>query len=260
MIDFDAALKDVQTVFCTIYRVEGWQDVFPKFVRKCMYKNVQQFVKVSFLHPTVRTAACGDPHAAKTFSQVAQQYRERVPYCTFHGAFDDYLIQTTRQGGTTMTYTILACAHLMSNPLFLQGNLLRHDHKYVTASYGMGVNYVSPNDVADAAVVVILRPSQHANKVYNLTGPGPTRDSQVAKLLSENSMYMTADRDDRIETPAAIHIEHIQLGYHEYVEHCRHVRKLPIWQVKDSAEFERMKAMGFDELPFMYTKVRLCNV
>lgn len=239
--DYDAALKDVQTVFCTIYRTEGWQDRFPTFVRKCAYRRVKHFVKLSFLRPTTRSVGNYDPRKCSSFSEVAQQYRNSVPYCYFHGSFDDYLIQTTLQGGSSMAYTILACSHLMTNTLFLQGNLLRRENKFVTASYGMGVNYVSPNDAADAAVVVILRRQAHINKVYNLTGSGPIKDTEVVQLLSE-IIY------------AGQPIEHLQLGYHEYAEHAKVVRNLPAWQQKDSAEFERMKAMGFDELPFMYTK------
>ena len=118
----------------------------------------------------------------------------------------------------------------------------------------MGVNCVSPNDVADAAAMVILRPHLHANKVYNLTGPGPTQDSLVTKLLSETSMHMTTADGESEPPKPAIEIECMPLRCHECVEHCKHVCKLPIWQVKDSAEFEQMKAMGFDELPFMCAK------
>jgi len=126
----------------------------------------------------------------------------------------------------------------MSTPLLLQGDGLRKDKKFVSASYGMGVNYVSPNDVADAAVVVLLHPKAYRNKTYNLTGTGPTRDAAVVKLLS-----------DRYGEP----IEHIQLGYHEYVADVKK-RGLPDWQIKDSAAFEKMKAFGGDEQPGSYTK------
>jgi nucleoside-diphosphate-sugar epimerase len=56
----------------------------------------------------------------------------------------------------------------------------------VAAFYGMGVNYVSPNDVADATVVVLLNPKPYRNKTYNQTVPGPTRDEQVVKLLTKH--------------------------------------------------------------------------
>jgi len=97
---------------------------------------------------------------------------------------------------------------------------------------------VSPNDVADAAVVVILNNKPHRNTVYNLTGPGPITDETVAKLLTQH--YGTT-------------IEYVELGYHAYKENARK-RGLPEWQVKDAAAFERMKASGIDEVSASYTK------
>jgi uncharacterized protein YbjT (DUF2867 family) len=125
----------------------------------------------------------------------------------------------------------------MSTPLLHQGKMLTEEHKYVTASYGMGVNYVSPNDVADVAVVVLLNQKGHRNKVYNLTGPGPLFDKDVAKLLSK--VYSTE-------------IEHVSLGYHDYKKAVT-ARGLPDWLVKDSAAFEKMKASGIDESNSSYT-------
>lgn len=119
----------------------------------------------------------------------------------------------------------------------MQGNVLRKEKKFISASYGMGVNYVSPNDVADAAVVVILNQKPHRNKVYNLTGPHPITDAAVAKLLSK-----------AYGEP----IQHIELGYHAYKEDITK-RGLPAWLVKDAACFERMKASGIDEHAASYT-------
>jgi NAD(P)H dehydrogenase (quinone) len=226
-LDFEVALSGVKTVFCTIPHVQGWNDVFPAFIKVCKKKKVEHFVKVSFLRPT---------HEWKGVSTAARQYRESVPFVNFHGTCDD-LLEASKHD-SRISYTILAASHLMSTPLIMQGNLLRVDHKFITASYGMGVDYVSPNDVADAAVVVILNQKPHRNKVYNLTGPGPITDAQVAKLLTKH--YGTE-------------IEHVELGYHAYKEDARK-RGLPEWQIKDAAAFERMKASGIDELSASYTK------
>jgi len=114
-------------------------------------------------------------------------------------------------------------------------------HSKSTLLYNQLINYsmqVSPNDVADAAVVVILNNKPHRNTVYNLTGPGPITDETVAKLLTQH--YGTT-------------IEHVELGYHAYKENARK-RGLPEWQVKDAAAFERMKASGIDEVSASYTK------
>lgn len=101
----------------------------------------------------------------------------------------------------------------------------------------MGVNYVSPNDVADAAVVVLLNQKPYRNKVYNLTGPGPTTDRHLVQVLSK-----------RYGVP----IQHVELGYHEYKATVEK-RGLPHFMARDAAAFERMKAMGVDEDPNSYT-------
>jgi hypothetical protein len=119
---------------------------------------------------------------------------------------------------------------LMSTPLLHQGDLLRQQHKFITSSYGMGVNYVSPNDVADATMVVLLDRKYHCNTIYQITGAGPTVDNDVVKLLSKQ--YGTA-------------IEHMELGYHDYKDDAvKH--SLPDWLVRDSAAF------GVDELASSY--------
>ena len=92
--------------------------------------------------------------------------------------------------------------------------------------------------VADASVVVLLNQKPHRNKVYNLTGSGPIRDSEVAQELSK--VY---GKD----------IEHVELGYHEYVADVKK-RGLPHFMARDAAAMERMKAMGLDENLNSYTK------
>lgn len=223
---FDAALSGVKTVFCTLPRLKGWSDSFPAFLRKCKSKKVEHFVKVSFLRPT---------HAWKGISATARQYRESVPFVNFHGTCDDLL--EAAKNDSRISYTILCASHFMPTPLLMQGNVLRKDKKFISASYGMGVNYVSPNDMADAAVVVLLNQKPHRNKVYNLTGPGPITDGQVAKLLTK-----------AYGEP----ITHVELGYHAYKEDIRK-RGLPDWLVQDAACFERMKASGIDEHSSSYT-------
>jgi nucleoside-diphosphate-sugar epimerase len=215
-----AALAGVKTVFATIPHMNGWSDVFPSFLRTCKNQKVEHFVKVSFFK-------AGD---------ITNPYRKNVPFVKFHGTCDDVLEQVVFD--SRMSFTILCASHLMATPLLHQGSLLRDEHKFVTASYGMGVNYISPNDVASAAMVVLLNRKEHKNKIYNLSGPYPITDRAVCKLLSE--FY---------DTP----IEHIPLGYHDYEKDVKK-RGLPDWLVKDSAALEKMKASGIDELPSSFTK------
>jgi len=224
---YSSALAGVKTVFCTIPHMEGWNEAFPAFLEACKAAKVEHFVKISFLRPT---------HAFKGVAEVARQYRENVPFVAFHGSCDDILENAKKD--SRISYTILCTSHMMSSPLLHQGRSLREKKKFITASYGMGVNYVSPNDVADAAVVVLLNQKPYRNKVYNLTGAGPIKDSDVASLLTE--FYGTP-------------IEHVQLGYHDYVSFAKKAG-LPYWQGKDAAAFERMKAGGLDEMKSAYTK------
>jgi NAD(P)H dehydrogenase (quinone) len=217
--DYEMALEGVNTVFCTLPHMQGWADVFPAFLRKCKDKKVEHFIKVSFLRK----------------GEVGERYRQNVPFVNFHGTCDDILQQA--KNDSRISYTIICTSHLMSTPLLHQGDLLREQHKFITASYGMGVNYVSPNDVADAAMVVLLDRKKHRNTIYQITGPGPTTDADVARLLTEH--YATP-------------IEHIELGYHDYKKDVVE-RGLPDWLVRDSAAFEKMKASGVDELASSYT-------
>ena len=60
---------------------------------------------------------------------------------------------------------------------------LTENHEFYGASGGKGVNYVSPNDVAEVAVHAILDKS-HKRQAYTLTGPTIT-DEEIAKLLSD---------------------------------------------------------------------------
>lgn len=216
---YDEALKGVKTVFCTLPHMDQWATVFPAFVGRCKSKKVEHFVKISFLRHT----------------EAGERYRENVPFVHFHQMCDDLLEQAPQT--SRISYTILCTSHLMSTPLLHQGRLLKDEHKFVCASYGMGVNYISPNDVADAALVVLLNRKDHRNKTYNLTGPGPTFDKDVAKLLSK--AYGTE-------------IDFISLGYHDYKKDVM-ARGLPQWLVRDSASFEKMKASGIDELKSSYT-------
>jgi hypothetical protein len=93
------------------------------------------------------------------------------------------------------------------------------------------------DSVADAAVVVLLNLRPHRNKEYTLTGAAPIRDRDVCRLLSK---FMGEE------------IQHVELGYHDFKSYMLKSGH-PFWLVKDSAEFERIKASGVDELATSYT-------
>jgi len=212
---FSKVLKDVKTVFCSLPYMEAHQDAFVGFVVACKESKIEHFIKISFLH--------------------VDEYRKNVPLAHFHNVCDELLEQAPRT--SRINYTVLATSHLMSTAFLTQGELLSKERKYVTASYGMGVNYVSPNDVADAAMVVLMDRKTHRNKTYQLTANKPITDREVAKALS---------------IACECEIEHIEMGYHDYVNSVKS-RGLPSWLAKDTAACEKVKASGIDENPKIYT-------
>lgn len=103
--------------------MDHWSDVFPAFLRTCKQKKIEHFVKVSFLRNT----------------STGEKYRSNVPFVQFHSTCDDLLEQSKHD--SRISFTILACSHLMSTPILHQGKLLTEEHKFVTASYGMGKSF-----------------------------------------------------------------------------------------------------------------------
>lgn len=209
---YSQALKGVKSVFCTAPYVRDWKEKFPLFLAACKEAGVKHFVKLSFYH----ARRCGDAF-------------QDVPFVKAHGECDEMLAKSG------LSYTILAASHFMSNPLVYQSKELRANHKPAAAmfgaSHGKGVNYVSPNDVAEAAVRVLLEPKPHFNKEYTLTGPYAVTDSLVSSLLSKhlNKPILFVDQPFRT------------------FEECEKVGGDPEWLVKDLVAFERIKASGSEE-------------
>lgn len=187
---YENALKGVKSVLCTVPYTKDWKQHFPAFLTACEAAGVRHFVKVSFYHARLS----GDPF-------------QEVPLVRAHGDCDDLLIKTvnpamenvmkgetevlttTDYGSPNLSYTILGASHFMSNPFSFQGRELHNKETLATfygASGNRGVNYVSPNDVAEVAVRVLLEPRVHYNKEYTLTGPVAITDQQVADLLSKH--------------------------------------------------------------------------
>lgn len=188
-------ITGVKSVLCCIPYTRLWYEHFPSFLDACKNAGVKHFIKLSFYHARVP----GD-----RFKSVAL-VRE-------HGDCDEMLIKTIKpekfiapvMGGDmadvgldfevpNMSYTILYASHLMSNPFTFQGKELRQTvttpATYFGASSNRGVNYVSPNDVAEVAVRILMAPRDYYNKEYTLTGE-TIKDQQVAVLLSKVRSYL----------------------------------------------------------------------
>lgn len=205
------ALAGIKSVVCTAPYVQNWAERFPAFLEACKKAGVKHIVKVSFYH-------------ARASGDVFQD----VPLVRAHGDCDELLAKSG------ISYTILAATHFMSNPFVFQGQELRKDQKPATlygASAGKGVNYVSPNDVAEVAVRALLEPKAHHNKEYVLTGPEAITDQSVADLLSKylNKPIMYVDQ------PLHTFEDEEKMGGD------------PEWKIKDLVALEKIKASGKEE-------------
>jgi len=153
-----------------------------------------------------------------------------VPLVKDHGHCDELLVKSG------INYTILAASHLMSNPFVLQGQKLRSAEKpavLVGASANKGVNYVSPNDIADAATRVILNPLEHGFKAYTLTGSSPIKEQEVCKLLGSY-----------LEKPIMYAVQPINTFRETEMK-----SNDPEWMVDDFVTLEMIKASGYEEKP-----------
>ena len=208
---YDKALLGVKSVLCTAPYMKEWKKNFPFFLEACRYAGVKHFVKLSFYHARL----IGDPF-------------QNVPLVRAHGNCDEFLVKSG------LPYTILGATHMMSNPMVLQGRELKRDQKPAVlygASLHKGVNYVSPNDIADVAVRVLMDPRPHHNKEYALTGPEPIKDTQVAQLLS-----------DHLKKP----IMYVDQSPHTFQQGER-MSGDPDWMVEDLTTLETVKASGYEQ-------------
>jgi NAD(P)H dehydrogenase (quinone) len=222
---YERALDGVKSVLCILPYKKGWYKHFPTFLEACKKAKVKHIVKISFYH-----------------ARVASDLFHEVPLVREHGRCDEQLIHMIKPEFSemdasvcpNMSYTILYASHFMSNFFTFQGQELRSEKNPCTmygASDLHGVNYVSPNDVAEMAVRVLLAPVEHYNKEYTLTGPEAITDQQVADLLSKYLrkpiMY--------IDQPSREFTRDIEMSGE------------PVWKVADLTWLEMVKATGIEE-------------
>ena len=135
-----------------------------------------------------------------------------------------------------LSYTILYASHFMSNPFTFQGKELRDSlipSTYYGSSHDHGVNYVSPNDVAEVAVRCLLEPRAHYDKEYTITGPAPITDQQVAGLLSKHLKKPII----YVDQPLRLLNTQIRMNGD------------PSWMAEDLTALEHVKASGKEEEP-----------
>jgi NAD(P)H dehydrogenase (quinone) len=261
------ALKNVKSVLITIPYTENWFEYFQAFIEACKDAEVKHIVKISFYHARVihdvklgilKHVALLPPVEGDDDEQIKQKKRydafHEVPLVRRHGICDSQLIQMIKpdpplkaligaDGINTgmdvyvrpnMSYTILFATHYMSDPFTFQGAELKSNNKPCTiygANGNRGVNYISPNDVAEVAVRVLLAPQQHYDKVYTLTGPSAITDQEVASCLSK---YLRKP------------IMYVDQPLHEFCTELK-VSGTPRYMVEDMAAFEKVKSTGTEE-------------
>jgi uncharacterized protein YbjT (DUF2867 family) len=232
---YEKALKGVKSVFITLPYAKNWHRHFPVFLESCRKAGIKHCVKLSFYHARVS----GDPF-------------QSVPLVQEHGDCDELLINMVKPGveiqpgfapdmdlgfdfsRPNMSYTILSASHFMSNPFIFQGKELRdtdHLSTFYGASGNRGVNYVSPNDVAEVAVRVLMEPRAHYNKEYTLTGPEAITEQQVADLLSKY-----------LKKP----VMYVDQPLREFSTEIK-LSGVPHWMVEDLVTLEKIKATGKEE-------------
>jgi uncharacterized protein YbjT (DUF2867 family) len=216
---YENSLTDVESVFCTAPYHKNWKEHFGPFLDACKRAGVRHIVKFSFYH----ARRSGDPF-------------QNVPLVRDHGDCDEMIVLSG------IPYTILSSSHLMSNPLVFQGKNLRLDHKPAVlygSSANNPVNYVSPNDVAECAVKVLLEPARsHRNKEYTLTGDVAITEQEVCQLLS-----------DYLEKP----IMYVDQPLHTFKD-TELSSGDPEWMIEDLATLEMIKASGYESKPSFATK------
>lgn len=173
---FANALADVHSVYVAFPAEGEMADLYPKFVTACKKCHVKHVVQLSFLH-ALQSKSTGMQNFA-TMTKTDDPFYN-IPMIKLHGFCDLHLVKSK------LNYTILFATHLMSNPLRYQAEQIKKEGKIYGASGGKGVNYISPNDCAEAAVVTLLHPKNHYHQGYNLTGAKAITDEHVAELISK---------------------------------------------------------------------------
>lgn len=96
---------------------------------------------------------------------------------------------------------------------------------------GKNINYVSPNDIAEVAVRVLLYSKPHMGKEYTLTGKQAISDDDVTSAISKH-------------TDRSVFFEELPINMFEDKERSAGGEE---WKVRDLVGLERIKATGLEE-------------
>ena len=216
---FANALCGIETVIINIPFDRHWDKHFYSFLQACKSANVKHYVKISF-------------------------YLSHVPgirqmsFVKFHANCDEILIDTIakdKQLSIQSSYTIIAASHFMSNPTKYYGLKLRNDNNCSTVVYSTSknraINFISPNDVAEATVRVVLSPQDHCNRIYTFLGPTSMTSRDIALLMSKFLDRTTQCVDTHLTVLRSILIS----------------KGTPSWLVNDRIAMQQVVASGIEE-------------
>jgi uncharacterized protein YbjT (DUF2867 family) len=227
------ALKGATSVFIAFPHHEHWEHNFYAFLALAQQAGVNHFVKLSFYH-----AMAPEPETVHQYNlNPVEDPFLKVPFIRMHRTCDTKLTRMS----VVFNYTLIFASHFMSNAIVYQSDSLRKEHRLMGSSHGKGVNYVSPNDIADVAVRALLAPKEHFRVGYTVTGPSALTDVEVAGLLGE-----------RLGAP----VSYVDQPLAEFAS-----RGTDWGPAQDVAYLEMLKSLGVEEIPSFVSKdvSRVCG-
>lgn len=87
--------------------------------------------------------------------------------------------------GSGLDWSMLQPTFYMTNLVHHAGETIRSENAFYGASDGNATSYVSPDDVAHVAAIVLSDPDSHRGQSYVLTGPQALTENEVACILSD---------------------------------------------------------------------------
>jgi NAD(P)H dehydrogenase (quinone) len=229
---YEKALEGIKSVLITLPFENHWHLHFPTFLKACKAAKVKHMVKLSFFH-----------------ARVPDDVFRGVKFVRQHAKCDELLIGMVERFNEVvfpkMSYTILYTTPCMSEPFDFQGEEVQAKSRLLGAASTHGTNFVSPNDVAEVAVRVLLEPRAHYDCEYTLTGPGPISNMFIAEHLTKYLKKPVAYVDQSIE---------------EYELSLKQEGK-PDWMIEDLVALEKAKASGgYEHFEFMTDTIeKMCD-
>jgi uncharacterized protein YbjT (DUF2867 family) len=229
------SLDGVKSVLITIPYTADWDRHFATFIVACKHAGVKHIVKLSFYHARIKSDVFHEVPLVRKHgvcdTELINLVAPQPPLASVVAGAEQVTPAYDMYVRPNMSYTILYASHYMSDPFLFQGQELRSKGTLYGASGNHGVNYVSPNDVAEVATRALLAPKENYDKVYTLTGAKSIPDKEVANYLSKY-----------LEKP----IVYVNQRLDEFCDGLK-TSGDPLFMVEDLVAFEKVKSTGTEE-------------